>query len=222
MLGFGSFVDPLEKEMGAELSRLFRPMCICLQSFVDRVRASVSNDIRQLGHDRFDMIDRKHQKNRTKLFQPVPEDSEHNLKRDRDRDIEQMAPTAGEVSQAVTSPGANLPGPADAGDVWEIMGMEHDVTGKILAAGSGPGGVGSRSCWLPGEGRVTVGDLVEVTPRAAGILPFATMSGAGHMGVGFERVESAQDGKPCGRSSAGISAPTSDACYLQFSTRRPV
>lgn len=21
------------------------------------------------------------------------------------------------------------------GDVWEIMGMEHDVTGKILAAG---------------------------------------------------------------------------------------
>lgn len=49
--------------------------------------------------------------------------------------------------------------------------MEHDVTGKILAAGSGPGGVGSSSCWPSGGCRVTVGDHVEVTPRAAGILP---------------------------------------------------
>lgn len=34
------------------------------------------------------------------------------------------------VAQDVTSPGANGLGPQlnDAGAVWEIMGMEHDVT----------------------------------------------------------------------------------------------
>lgn len=31
-------------------------------------------------------------------------------------------PASSEVSQDVTSPGANGPGAADAGDVWEIMG----------------------------------------------------------------------------------------------------
>ena len=36
---------------------------------------------------------------------------------------------AGVVAQDVTPPGPNgLGAPNDAGDVWEIMGMEHDVT----------------------------------------------------------------------------------------------
>lgn len=76
--------------------------------------------------------------------------------------------------------------------------MEHDVTGKILAAGSGPGGVGSSSCWPSGgvgSQSVTMcgGDAPSCRHSSS-----ATTSGAGHMGVGFERVESAQEGKPCG------------------------
>lgn len=60
-------------------------------------------------------------------------------------------------------------GDPDAGDVWEIMGMEHDVTedpGSWIWA-RWRGFVRCLVGYL-GAG-VAVGDHVEVTPRAAGL-----------------------------------------------------
>lgn len=77
--------------------------------FVDRVRANVSEDIRQLGHDRSDMIDPRTKKKRTKISFYRSLRSAHTISSATGKEIlSKWDPTAGRGITSRDGPGGRI------------------------------------------------------------------------------------------------------------------